>query len=469
MVSSELGLSPADLGLIFSSFFLGYALFNFIGGCAADRIGGRLVFAVAMAVWSLFCGLTAVAVGFTSLFIIRVIFGIGEGPLSATINKMINNWFPHKEAASAVGFANCGTPLGGAIAGPVVGLMAVTLGWRVSFVVIGALGFIWLLFWLARVSEAPRQHPSITPEELREIEGDRLVEATSQPTHPLGYYLRQPMVLATGVAFFGYNYILFFFLTWFPSYLTSAQHLSIKDMSIATVLPWVLGFVGLALGGWVSDLAFRRTGRALFARKLVLTVCLSIAAVCVALAGLVTTVTSAVLLMACAVFFLYLTGSTYWAIVQDTVRGAHVGGVGGFVHAIANCAGIIGPTVTGFHRPVYRRLHQRLRSCRRHRDHRRSGGDRLCPADTARIDRRRERAAAADLTAVSIGQPASAREQKYTGGIDRWNRLGGGSDRMTWSRWPTRGRPGPPASSRRSTMSLTASSGPGRRSKPVRR
>ena len=86
------------------------------------------------------------------------------------------------------------------------------------------------------------------------------------------------MVLATGVAFFGYNYILFFFLTWFPSYLTSAQHLSIKDMSIATVLPWVLGFVGPPLGVGSLTLAFRRTGRALFARKLVLTVCLSIAA-----------------------------------------------------------------------------------------------------------------------------------------------------------------------------------------------
>jgi len=348
LVSKDLGLSPADLGLIFSSFFLGYALFNFVGGWAADRIGGRLVFALAMAVWSLFCGLTAVAAGFASLFVIRVIFGIGEGPLSTTMNKMVNNWFPHREAASAVGIANCGTPLGGAISGPIVGLMAVTVGWRVSFVVIGALGFVWLLFWLARISETPRQHPSITPEELREIEGDRVVEETGQPKHPLGYYLRQPMVLATGVAFFGYNYILFFFLTWFPSYLTSAQHLSIKDMSVATVLPWVLGFVGLALGGWVSDVAFRRTGKALFARKLVLTVCLSVAAVCVALAGLVTTVTAAVLLMACAVFFLYLTGSTYWAIVQDTVRGAHVGGVGGFVHAIANCAGIIGPTVTGF-------------------------------------------------------------------------------------------------------------------------
>jgi MFS transporter, ACS family, hexuronate transporter len=348
LVSRDLGLSPADLGLIFSSFFLGYALFNFIGGWAADRIGGRLVFALAMAVWSLFCGLTAVAVGFASLFAIRVIFGIGEGPLSATINKMINNWFPHHEAASAIGIANCGTPLGGAIAGPIVGLLAVTLGWRVSFVAIGTLGFIWLVFWLMRTSERPHEHPNVSVEELREITGDRVVEEAGQPAHALGYYLRQPMVLATGIAFFGYNYILFFFLTWFPSYLTSAQHLSIKNMSIVTVLPWIVGFVGLALGGWVSDLAFRRTGRALFARKLVLTVCLTVAAVCVALAGLVTTVMSAVLLMACAVFFLYLTGSTYWAIVQDSVRGAHVGGVGGFVHAIANCAGIIGPTVTGF-------------------------------------------------------------------------------------------------------------------------
>jgi MFS family permease len=266
LVSRDLGLDPADLGLIFSSFFLGYALFNFIGGWAADRIGGRLVFALAMSVWSLFCGLTALAVGFASLFAIRVIFGIGEGPLSTTINKMINNWFPHHEAASAVGIANCGTPLGGAIAGPIVGLLAVTVGWRISFVAIGTLGFIWLAFWLMQTSERPHEHPKISAEELREIAGDRVVEEAGQPTHALGYYLRQPMVLATGIAFFGYNYILFFFLTWFPSYLTSAQHLSIKGMSIATVLPWILGFVGLALGGWVSDVAFRRTGRALFAQ-----------------------------------------------------------------------------------------------------------------------------------------------------------------------------------------------------------
>jgi MFS transporter, ACS family, hexuronate transporter len=210
------------------------------------------------------------------------------------------------------------------------------------------LGFVWLAFWMWFATEKPRDHPTITHEELREIEDDHADPTVGLPAQPLGFYLRQPVVLATGLAFFGYNYILFFFLTWFPSYLTMAQGLSIKDMSIATVLPWILGFGGLALGGYVSDAVFRRTGRALFARKVVLTVCLSAAGIAVALAGLVTTVGSALALMSVAVFFLYLTGSTYWAILQDTVRGENIGGVGGFIHMMANCAGIVGPAVTGF-------------------------------------------------------------------------------------------------------------------------
>ncbi len=348
LVMRDLALTPADLGLVFSSFFVGYALFNFIGGWASDKLGGKRVFTLAMSVWSTFCALTAAAGGFASLLVIRVCFGVGEGPLSSTMNKVVNTWFPHREAASAVGYANCGTPLGGAIAGPVVGLMAVALGWRAAFVAIGLIGFAWLFFWIRLATETPREHPTITAEELHEIEDGHAAPAAGLPAQPLGFYLKQPVVLATGLAFFGYNYILFFFLTWFPSYLTMAQHLSIKDMSIATVLPWMLGFCGLAAGGALSDAVFRRTGRALFARKLVLTVCLSLAAVSVALAGLVTTAGSALMLMSAAVFFLYLTGSTYWAILQDTVRGENIGGVGGFIHMMANCAGIIGPAVTGF-------------------------------------------------------------------------------------------------------------------------
>lgn len=348
LVSADLGLSPAEMGMVFSSFFFGYAAFNFIGGWASDRLGGKRVFAWSMGLWSLFCALTAVVTSFLPMLVVRVLFGVGEGPLSSTINKIVNTWFPHRQAASAVGLVSSGTPLGGAIAGPIVGLMAVAFGWRVAFVIIGVIGFVWLAFWLLMARENPRDYPGITEDEVAEIEERTTRVAEEGERKPLGFYLKQPVVLATAFAFFGYNYILYFFLTWFPSYLTMARGLSIKDMSIATVLPWVLGFFGLALGGAVSDFVLRRTGRPLFARKVVLATCLMIAALSVILAGLVSTVVSAVALMGSAVFFLYVTGSCYWAILQDTVQKENIGGVGGFVHMIANCSGIIGPLVTGY-------------------------------------------------------------------------------------------------------------------------
>jgi ACS family hexuronate transporter-like MFS transporter len=223
----------------------------------------------------------------------------------------------------------------------------VAAGWRVAFIAIAAVSLLWVIAWAILGSDGPRRHPGVSRAELDEIESDQgnlAVEAKLS----LWTYLARPTVLATAFAFFGYAYILYFFLSWFPSYLTMEQHLSIQKMGVVSVIPWALGFIGLAGGGFVCDLVFRRTGDALFSRKLVLVVSLLIAAACVALAGTVTSVEAAVALMAVSVFFMYLTGSTYWAIILDTVEPARVGGVSGFVHLIANCAGIVAPAMTGF-------------------------------------------------------------------------------------------------------------------------
>jgi len=349
-VSADLGLSPSELGLIFSSFFFGYAIFNFIGGYMSDKAGPHRVFSVSMTVWSAFCAFTGMATGFISMLLIRVGFGIGEGPFSATANKMVSNWFPRREAGTAIGFANGGTPLGGAIAGPIVGFAVLHFGWRVSFFFVAAIGFIWLVFWLMLASNDPQKDDRVTAEEKADIAGDRPepVVATTSSGAGLGQYLKKPVVLATAFAFFGYNYILFFFLTWFPSYLTRERGLSLHDMSLVTVIPWILGCVGLILSGVVTDAIYRKTGNALFSRKIVLVICLAVAAVGIILAGFMTTATSAVALVALTVFALYLTGAIYWAIVQDVVPPHRVGGVSGFIHGLANTAGIIGPAVTGF-------------------------------------------------------------------------------------------------------------------------
>lgn len=349
LMTKDLGLDPAALGIVFSAFFFGYAPFCFVGGWAADRYGARLVFIVAMTVWSIFCGLTAAATSVLTLLIIRLVFGMGEAPFSTGANKVVSNWFPRREQAGAIGVANAGTPLGGAVSGPIVGLIALSFGWRASFLVIAVIGLIWVVAWAVLMRDRPAEHARVSREEVALIESDPGGGAIATAAAlPLGSYLKRGAVLSTGFAFFGYAYLLYFFLSWFPSYLTMAQHLSVQHMSVVTVIPWLLGFIGLGLGGFVCDALYRWTGNALLARKIVLVGCLLAAAVCVALAGIVTGVAPAVALMAGSVFFLYLTGNTYWAIVLDTVEPARVGGVGGFVHFIANCAGIISPALTGF-------------------------------------------------------------------------------------------------------------------------
>ncbi|WP_230137645.1 MFS transporter, partial [Peribacillus frigoritolerans] len=135
-IQDDLSLTATQMGIIFSSFSVGYAVFNFLGGMASDKWGAKLTLFVAMIVWSLFSGALVLAVGFASMIVIRILFGMGEGPLSATINKMVNNWFPSNQRASVVGLTNSGTPLGGAIAGPIVGFIAISYGWRVSFIAI---------------------------------------------------------------------------------------------------------------------------------------------------------------------------------------------------------------------------------------------------------------------------------------------------------------------------------------------
>lgn len=341
-IKEDLSLSATQLGIIFSSFSVGYAIFNFIGGVASDKYGAKLTLFVAMIVWSLFSGAIALAVGFVSLIVIRILFGMGEGPLSATISKMVNNWFPADQRASAIGLANSGTPLGGAISGPIVGFIAITFSWKISFLFIMVIGLVWAVLWWKFAKE--------TPVAFAEKSTVIKTHQVPQEKRPLTFYLKQKTVLFTAFAFFSYNYILFFFLTWFPSYLVDARHMNVRDMSIITIIPWIVGFIGLASGGLVSDFVYKKfTNKGvLFSRKVVLVTCLFISAISIGCAGLVTTTVSAVTLVALSVFFLYVTGAIYWAIIQDVVEQSSVGSVGGFMHFLANTAGIIGPALTGY-------------------------------------------------------------------------------------------------------------------------
>lgn len=347
-ITQEFHLNPTDLGLIFSSFFVGYALFNFVGGYLSDIYGPHKIFGGAMAVWSVFGGLTALVSNFWSLYVVRVFFGLGEGPIGSGNNKTINNWFPAGERARAVGIATGGMSLGAALTGPIIGFMAINWGWRTPFVVLMVLGITWTIIWAKIMTDYPRQNPHVTLAEADYIEAGQNKVLSKSEKVPLSYFLKQPTVLSTAIAFFASNYILYFFLTWFPSYLVMVHHLSIQSMAIVSVIPWLVGFLGQVGGGFISDMVYKKTGNLTFSRKIVIVVSLFAAALGVGLSGFVTSVTGVVALMSVSIFFQYLTTANFWAIIQDTVRGEKVGAVGGFVHFLSNLSGIIGPTVTGY-------------------------------------------------------------------------------------------------------------------------
>lgn len=349
MLKSELHIDDAQMGFIFSSFFIGYCALCFVGGWAADTYGPKKVFAWSAGVWSLFCGLTAAITGYGHLLICRVLFGMGEGPMGTTTNKAITHWFPREEAGRALGFTNCGQPLGAALAGPVVGLVAFNYGWRVSFVVIAILGALWLLAWLTIFKDSPDQHPRVGEAErelIRRSRAETLVEGVQEGRSLVSYIFSAP-VLAVATAFFCFNYVLYFFLTWLPSYLMDYQHLDIKGMSIVAVIPWLGAAVGFLGGGFVTDLLGKKLGNVILARKIMLIVGLGVAAVCVMLTTQVASLSMAVACITVSSVFLFVTPQICWSLIQDIVPKNRVGGTGGFVHLLANLAGIIAPTLTG--------------------------------------------------------------------------------------------------------------------------
>ena len=351
IVSKTLDLSPSQLGIIFSSFFIGYSIFSFLGGYFADKWGTVRVFTYAMGLWSLFCGLTAAATGFVSLLLCRMFFGIGEGPMSSNTNRTISNWFPRHETSTMIGFTFSGQTLGNAIAGPIVGLIAYAFDWRMSFIVIAVLGFLWLVVWRIFVTDKPASNARVHADERRLIDESRAVAEAANVEDDgmtLGAYLRRPSTLALGAGLFAVNYTQYVFISWLPSYLTNVLHLDLKQMSIITSIPWICGAIGYFGGGLIGDWIYRRMDDPVKARKLVATIPLALSGVAVLSITSATSLAAAVGLIAAALLFLTGSCQAIWAIQHEILPLHRQGGVGGFIHFLSNLSGIIGPALTGF-------------------------------------------------------------------------------------------------------------------------
>jgi MFS family permease len=257
-IRADLHMSPLAMGWVFSAFVWGYALFHIPMGWLGDRFGPRRVLAVIVVLWSASTAGTALAWSFASLLAIRFLFGTAEAGAAPNVSQAFSRWIPPAERGRAQGFFFAGMGLGAAIAAPAATFVLIHWGWRAAFFAFGAAGLAWATAWRLWYRDDPAQHPAVNAAELEIIR-----EAGPEPKQAaIGWrrLLGNANLWAILAMYFTYGYTGYIYITWFPTYLTEARHLSLTTTGLLATLPGALSIVAKPLGGWWSDRLSRRHG-----------------------------------------------------------------------------------------------------------------------------------------------------------------------------------------------------------------
>ena len=341
-IREELGLSLIQMGWVFSAFTFAYAAFEIPSGWLGDVIGPRKVLARIVLWWSAFTALTGAAWNFTSLVVARFMFGVGEAGAFPNISRSFASWFPTAERGSAHGVVFMGTRLGGAIAPPLVVLLMSSIGWRTTFVVFGAIGAIWCVFWLRWFKDDPARHPSVNAAELELIQrglgspvGDR-------------FDWRQMLsvnLMVICLMYFCMAYTLYFNLTWLPTYLREVRGFTLQESGYIAGLVLLTGGFATWWGGRLTDYLVRRYGLKIGRSLGVVT--LPVSGALLVAAALVDNRVAAVILLALTLGVADLCVSSCWSICHD-VGGQRAGVVTGAMNTVGNIGGAISPLVVGY-------------------------------------------------------------------------------------------------------------------------
>ncbi|MFD8387067.1 MFS transporter [Streptomyces sp. NPDC059679] len=254
-MSKEFHISSAMQGVMLSAFFWTYALFQIPSGWLLDRFGPRVIYPIAVGWWSIWTALMAFARGIGSVIVFRLGLGIGEAPVQPANIKVVSRWFPRKERAFASSLFDMGQQIGTTLSIPVVTALTLFGGWRLSFVVIGVAGLLWLVGWAA-VYRDPEEHPRVSAAELAHIRSDRGATATTASGGtevPWRDLLSDPQVWALTIGYVFRSLAGAFFLTWYPSYLLDDRGFSEADFGMVGWIPSLIAIGSTVLGGIVSD------------------------------------------------------------------------------------------------------------------------------------------------------------------------------------------------------------------------
>lgn len=265
----QFGWTEINYGYLVSAFQIAYAAGMLLMGPVIDRLGTRLGYALAMIVWSLASMGTALANSLGSFALSRYALGFGEAAIFPASIKAVAEWFPKKERAFATGIFNAGTSFGALITPLLVPWIVRHWGWQAAFLGIGALGFLWLAFWLV-IYRKPAEHKRVSKAELEYI--------TSDPIAPPGKTswaklipLRQTWAFVLGK--FLTDPVWWFYLFWVPGFLQDKHGLDLTGIGLPVMVIYLISDVGSVAGGWISSTLMKRGHSANRARKTAMLMC----------------------------------------------------------------------------------------------------------------------------------------------------------------------------------------------------
>lgn len=267
VIMAQLHLSSAQFASLTTSFLVAYTISQGVSGKLFDVIGTKLGFVVSVSAWSLVSMAHAFARGLPSLDSLRFLLGMAEGGAWPGAAKAIAEWFPVQERALAMGICNSGTALGTLISTPLLILIELRFGWRVTFVAVGLPGLLWVLLWTIFYRQ-PENAPGATSELTQAgVDGGPSSQVIAMGWREI---LRRREAWAIMLARFFGDPIWWFYITWLPLYLFKVRHFSLQQIGMFAWIPFIAADAGSLFGGWLSGFLIR-SGRSVDqGRKLVM-------------------------------------------------------------------------------------------------------------------------------------------------------------------------------------------------------
>jgi MFS transporter, ACS family, glucarate transporter len=350
-IAAEYGLSDVHLGWVFSSFLLGYALFQTPGGRLADKWGSRRVLTAGVLWWGIFTALTAaVPSGLARallLFIsIRFLLGAGEAIIYPASNQFVSRWIPNHERGIANGLIFAGVGIGAGITPPLITYCMARYGWRSSFWVCALIGVVVGAVWYLSARDTPEEYSRVSASEVAIIRSGLAMDAarTSETLVPWRRILASKAVWALTLSYFCYGYVAWIFFSWFYIYLAKVRGLNLKASAFYAMLPFLAMAVGCPLGGLMSDRLTKRRGKQ-FGRCGVAVFSIALAGAFLVFGSNVASARLASIVLSGGAGALYLSQSSFWSVTAD-IGGASCGSVSGLMNMGAQLGGAVTASLT---------------------------------------------------------------------------------------------------------------------------